>query len=94
VSEDRFSESWGPGARFGLVPIGGGRLYWFVSEDAPDGAPPPDSPLEDLRRRFADWHDPIPAVLDVTDASTLSRTFVYDRRPLQALGRGPGHPRR
>jgi 2-polyprenyl-6-methoxyphenol hydroxylase-like FAD-dependent oxidoreductase len=88
VSEDRFSESWGPGVRFGLVPIGGGRLYWFVADDAPDGAPPPDSPLDDLRRRFADWHDPIPAVLDATDESTLSRTFVYDRRPSKRWGEG------
>ena len=55
VSEDRFSESWGAGARFGFVPIGGRRLYWFVAEDAPDGAPPPEAPLEHLRRRFADW---------------------------------------
>jgi 2-polyprenyl-6-methoxyphenol hydroxylase-like FAD-dependent oxidoreductase len=88
VSEDRFSESWGPGARFGLVPIGDGRLYWFVAEDAPDGSPAPDRPLEDLRRRLADWHDPIPAVLDATDESTLSRTFVYDRRPSKRWGEG------
>ena len=88
VSDERFSESWGPGARFGLVPIGGGRLYWFVAEDAPEGAPAPDVPLEHLRRRFADWHDPIPAVLDATDESSLSRTFVYDRRPSKRWGEG------
>src|SRR5919197_2224260 len=88
VSEDRFSESWGPGARFGLVPIGGRRLYWFVAEDALDGAPPPEATLAHLRRRFADWHDPIPAVLDATDESSLSRTFVYDRRPSKQWGKG------
>jgi 2-polyprenyl-6-methoxyphenol hydroxylase-like FAD-dependent oxidoreductase len=88
VPEDRFSESWGPGARFGLIPIGGGRLYWFTAEDAPEGAAVPDAPLEDIRRRFADWHDPIPAVVDATDESTLSRTFVYDRPPVKQWGEG------
>jgi 2-polyprenyl-6-methoxyphenol hydroxylase-like FAD-dependent oxidoreductase len=88
VPDDRFSESWGPGARFGLVPIGGGRLYWFTAEDAPDGAAPPAAPLEEIRRRFADWHDPIPAVVGATDESTLSRTFVYDRPPAKRWGEG------
>ena len=60
----------------------------FVAEDAPDEAPRPEAPLEDLRRRFADWHDPIPAVLDATDESTLSRTFGYDRRPSKRWGAG------
>jgi 2-polyprenyl-6-methoxyphenol hydroxylase-like FAD-dependent oxidoreductase len=88
VAEDTFSESWGPGARFGLIPIGGGRLYWFTAEDAPDGAAPPDAPLEEIRRRFGGWHDPIPAVVDATEEATLSRTFVYDRPPTKRWGEG------
>jgi 2-polyprenyl-6-methoxyphenol hydroxylase-like FAD-dependent oxidoreductase len=99
VAEDTFSETWGPGARFGLIPIGGGRLYWFTAEDAPDGAPLPDAPLEEIRRRFSGWHDPIAAVVDATEEATLSRTFVYDRPPAKRWGEGrvtllgdAGHP--
>jgi 2-polyprenyl-6-methoxyphenol hydroxylase-like FAD-dependent oxidoreductase len=78
----------GAGARFGLIPIGGGRLYWFTAEDAPDGASLPDAPLDEIRRRFGAWHDLIPAVVDATEEATLSRTFVYDRPPTKRWGEG------
>lgn len=34
-------------------------------------------PLAELRRRFHDWHDPIPALLDATrtDAMLVARQF-------------------
>src|SRR5919202_6961116 len=65
--DSTFSETWGPGRRFGLVPIGPDRLYWFVAENAEEGAPPAPEPKDDFRRRFADWHDPIPEVVEGTD---------------------------
>jgi 2-polyprenyl-6-methoxyphenol hydroxylase-like FAD-dependent oxidoreductase len=37
----RTTETWGRGVRFGLIPIGGGRLHWFVSESRPE----PEAPL-------------------------------------------------
>ena len=82
------SETWGPGDRFGLVPIGGGRLYWFVSDSLALGTPAHPHPKEEFRRRFAGWHDPIPQVVEATDEAALFRTFVYDLRPLREWGRG------
>jgi 2-polyprenyl-6-methoxyphenol hydroxylase-like FAD-dependent oxidoreductase len=82
------SETWGPRDRFGLVPIGGGRLYWFVSESVPHGAPPHARAKEEFLRRFASWHEPIPRVVDTTPEDALSRTFVYDLPPLREWGRG------
>ena len=85
----RVSETWGRGARFGLVPIGNGRLYWFVAESAPAGAPPPpEGPKRAFQHRFRDWHHPIPAVIDSTDEQGLSRTDVFDRKPLKRWGEG------
>lgn len=83
-----FSETWGPGSRFGLVPIGTDRLYWFVAENAEEGAPLPPQPKDDFRSRFAGWHDPIPEVVEGTDESSLSRTFIYDRPPAKRWGEG------
>jgi 2-polyprenyl-6-methoxyphenol hydroxylase-like FAD-dependent oxidoreductase len=82
------SETWGPRDRFGLVPIGAGRLYWFVSESVPHGSRPHARPKEEFLRRFASWHDPIPRVVEATPEDALSRTFVYDLRPLREWGRG------
>jgi 2-polyprenyl-6-methoxyphenol hydroxylase-like FAD-dependent oxidoreductase len=86
---ETFSESWGPVLRVGLVTIGHGRLYWFVSELAPDeDTPLPDDPETDFRNRLADWHDPIPAVAAAARPGTLTRLPIHDRPPAKEWGRG------
>ena len=88
LTEGTFNETWGPGVRFGMITIGPGRVYWFVSERVEHAAPEPADPKQAFLRRFADWHEPIPQLIQVTDAGALSRTFVYDRKPLRRWGRG------
>jgi 2-polyprenyl-6-methoxyphenol hydroxylase-like FAD-dependent oxidoreductase len=83
------TETWGRGARFGLVPIGGGRVYWFVSESAPE----PEAPVisgdkERLARLVAGWHDPIQAAIASTPAEAISGTGIYARAPARTWGRG------
>jgi 2-polyprenyl-6-methoxyphenol hydroxylase-like FAD-dependent oxidoreductase len=84
----RFVESWGRGDRFGLVPVGGGRLYWFVSEKMPK----PDVDRPDVKARlartFADWHAPIPAVVDLTPEDAISGTGIFDRKPVRSWTSG------
>ena len=84
----RFAESWGRGDRFGLVPIGGNRLYWFVSERMPK--PDVDRPgvKDKLARTFADWHEPIPAVIEETPEDAISGTGIFDRKPVRSWSRG------
>lgn len=53
------SETIGRGKRFGLIPLRGGRLYWFAVVVG-------GSPDLDLATAFADWHEPIPTVLAAT----------------------------
>jgi len=86
--EGSFSESWGPRFRVGLITIGSGRLYWFVSERAPEDAPLPPDPQAYFRDRLRDWHHPIPEVVEATPARALSRLPIHDRPPLQAWGCG------
>lgn len=57
-------EMWGRGRRFGIVPIGGGRVYAFATANAPAGADDPyDGRLERFRARFADFGGQVPEVL-------------------------------
>src|SRR6266508_4064518 len=83
-----FSESWGPRFRVGLITLGSGRLYWFVSELAPDDEPLPPDPQAYFRDRLHDWHRPIPEVVEATPAGALSRLPIHDRPPLEAWGCG------
>jgi 2-polyprenyl-6-methoxyphenol hydroxylase-like FAD-dependent oxidoreductase len=85
----RMTETWGRGVRFGLVPIGGGRLYWFVSETRAE----PDAPLvrgrkDKLAGLVAGWHEPIEQVVAGTSEDAISGTGIYWRKPTRTWGRG------
>jgi 2-polyprenyl-6-methoxyphenol hydroxylase-like FAD-dependent oxidoreductase len=85
----QMTETWGRGVRFGLISIGGGRLYWFVSESRPE----PEAPLvpgrkEDLARLVRGWHEPIEAAVASTPEDAISGTGIYRRKPTSELGRG------
>jgi FAD-dependent urate hydroxylase len=80
-------ESWGRGARFGCAHIGKGRVYWFATANAPEGAKdgPPGSaagPKAALLRLFGSWHRPIGELIEATDEVAILRTDIYDREPL------------
>jgi 2-polyprenyl-6-methoxyphenol hydroxylase-like FAD-dependent oxidoreductase len=84
-----FQESWGRGVRFGLVDIGGGRLYWFVSETAPESNEErPTGRKERLLELVRGWHDPAEAVVEATDEETIFRTSIYDRKPVSRWSSG------
>jgi 2-polyprenyl-6-methoxyphenol hydroxylase-like FAD-dependent oxidoreductase len=79
------SESWGCGRRFGIVPIGGERVYWFATSNAPAGTV--DAPAErrpKLLEAFGGWHEPIEALIEATDAGSIWRHDLFDREPLAA----------
>ena len=83
------TETWGRGGRFGLIPIDGGRLYWFVSESRPE----PEAPLlparkAELSRLVEGWHEPIQAAVAATPEDAISGTGIYWRKPSPTWGRG------
>ncbi len=82
----QMSESWGCGARFGLVAIDGDRLYWFATANAAAGGR--EASKGDLLRRFAEWHDPIRAVIEATPDEAILRTDIADRDPIQKWSDG------
>lgn len=85
---DEAGETWGAGARFGIVPLPDARVYWFAVLGAPEGTDFGDERAA-LRRTFGRWHAPIPALLDATP--DLLRHDIHDLAALPASfvsGRG------
>lgn len=85
---DRAAEVWGPGARFGIVPIDGGRLYWFATHSEPAGGRDDDAHAA-LLRLFGGWFDPIPRLVAATPRERVLRNDIADRPPVDRWGAGP-----
>jgi 2-polyprenyl-6-methoxyphenol hydroxylase-like FAD-dependent oxidoreductase len=79
---DSGGETWGRGQRFGFAKLLDGRIYWYATANRePGGAD------DDVRALFADWHEPIPALLAATPA--VLRNDIYDlRTPLLPFVQG------
>ncbi|MGQ0557860.1 MAG: FAD-dependent monooxygenase [Nitrospiraceae bacterium] len=76
-----FTETWGNGTRYGVVPIDAERVYWF--------AVAPIQPFGNSREiysflmdTFSNWHMPIKMLLEQSDASGILETRLQDRVPI------------
>ena len=82
-------ESWGRGTRFGCARMGGGRMYWFATRNAPEGG---DDSLAGSRQALLDmfrgWHEPIRELIEATTEKDIRRDDIYDRKPTKRWGRG------
>ena len=77
-------ESFGRGARFGMAPLRGGRVYWYATQSAPAGARPPVGGWKPmLLKQFRGWHAPIEALIAATDAAQILHLDIHDRPPLR-----------
>ncbi|CAL9618699.1 FAD-dependent monooxygenase [Streptomyces sp. enrichment culture] len=83
-----FELTWGRGAEFGHIALRDGRAEWHAVLSLPAGTRFAD-PLAELRRRFRDWHDPIPALLDATRPGAVLHHDVGEiRTPLPSYTAG------
>jgi 2-polyprenyl-6-methoxyphenol hydroxylase-like FAD-dependent oxidoreductase len=83
------TESLGAGLRFGIVPIGGGRVAWWATANEPEGSDDgAEGPRAKLLRLFAGWHAPIPQLLEATPDEAILKNDSYDRPPVRGWGRG------
>ncbi|MET7772810.1 FAD-dependent monooxygenase [Nocardia sp. NPDC005366] len=73
-------ETWGRGERFGFAALPDGRVYCFATANLPAGTE--TDGLAELRRRFGDWHDPIPALLAAADPAAVLQHDIYELPPL------------
>jgi 2-polyprenyl-6-methoxyphenol hydroxylase-like FAD-dependent oxidoreductase len=82
-------ETLGCGHRFGLAPILGNRVYWYATDNVPEGQR--ESPGETkarLTELFASWHRPIPELIHGMDPAAILRNDIYDRDPADRWGSG------
>ncbi|MCA9914537.1 MAG: FAD-dependent monooxygenase, partial [Anaerolineae bacterium] len=76
-----WGETWGRGARFGIVPLSKSRVYWFGTENRPANTPPADHKSR-LREVFGNWHDPIPALIEAVPAEAILYNDIADLQTL------------
>jgi 2-polyprenyl-6-methoxyphenol hydroxylase-like FAD-dependent oxidoreductase len=83
------AETWGPNAVFGMFPMAGDLVYCYATGAVPRGGAGSDGELAELRRRFADWCEPIPTVLAAATEDQVLRNDIYALPPLPTYVRGP-----
>lgn len=84
-----WGESWGRGRRFGIVPMTESRVYWFATSNAREGENDPKGGRKaNLLRLFRGWHEPIEAVIEASQESSILRNDIYDLNPLAGWSRG------
>jgi 2-polyprenyl-6-methoxyphenol hydroxylase-like FAD-dependent oxidoreductase len=87
VTVSGVGETWGRGSRFGIVQLGGDRVYWFAVANAPRDVRYADE-WGEVRKRFGSWHDPIPALLDATPRDGVLHHDILDLEPLPSFVHG------
>ncbi|MFF7445567.1 MULTISPECIES: FAD-dependent monooxygenase [unclassified Streptomyces] len=86
VDVDDGGESWGRGERFGYASLPDRQVYCFATVTAPENSP--RIGLDELRRRFGGWHDPIPALLAATDEDAVLHHDIHELPPLRSYVSG------
>lgn len=86
AAQKEISETWGCGRRFGVVPMAGGQVYWFATDNCESGQPACGKPQ--LLELFGKWHSPIPELIEASEETSILRNDIYDRDPLPYWGRG------
>jgi 2-polyprenyl-6-methoxyphenol hydroxylase-like FAD-dependent oxidoreductase len=74
----------GRGSQVGMLPIGGGRTYWFATANVPAGeVAGPGGHKTDLLKLFGDWYPAFPAAVEATSDSAILRNDIVDRPPVR-----------
>jgi FAD-dependent urate hydroxylase len=87
--EDTWVTYVGDHKRASLMPVGGGRFYFFFDVPLPRGAAPvaPNVAAE-LAFHFAGWAPPVQALIQQLEPARLTRAEIFDIEPLPRLVRG------
>jgi 2-polyprenyl-6-methoxyphenol hydroxylase-like FAD-dependent oxidoreductase len=88
VTEEPVAITWHRGQEFGVVPLADGRMYWYATECAPEGAHNPHE-RDYLLRRYSDWHAPVGDLIRATADEAVIRHDLYElAAPLPSYVRG------
>jgi len=73
-------ELQGRGKRFGIGPVGHGRLGWWATSNTTNN--------DDLLRLFEGWYRPVTQLIEATPPSSILKTGAFDRPSTRNWGRG------
>lgn len=83
------TETWGRGARFGIVPLKGGRVYWFACLNSTENNPMMRSlQRDDLLSIFGNFHHPVPQLIKGTGPDKIIWNDIIDIPPLKKFAFG------
>jgi 2-polyprenyl-6-methoxyphenol hydroxylase-like FAD-dependent oxidoreductase len=83
------SESWGVGARFGIVRVDKKRVYWFATHNQAFGEKATgEQKKSKLLNLFKQWHHPIDHLLDATPADIILQNDICDIPPFASWTQG------
>jgi 2-polyprenyl-6-methoxyphenol hydroxylase-like FAD-dependent oxidoreductase len=71
-------EIHGRGKRFGIGPVGLGRVGWWASAN--------DAERSDLSHLFDDWYRPVLELIEATPSSSILKTSAFDRPSSRSWG--------
>lgn len=81
------SETWGHGRRFGVMPMGRGRVCWYATRNcAPSRLDAQEGRKAEVAALFENWNKPIPGLIEATLASDIIKNDARDRAPLKEWG--------
>jgi len=73
-------ELHGKGKRFGIGPVGMGRLGWWAAANTDN--------TDELPDLFADWYAPVTELIEATPRASILKTAAFDREPSKRWGSG------
>ena len=80
------TEVWGKGARFGFMRCNDRQVYWFATEDRK--ARTDQQPDSSWKKRFQNWMQPIPQLLDATQDAPVFQNDIVDLAPISRWSQG------
>ncbi len=79
----------GEGKRVSMMPVAGGRFYFFFDVPLPEGlAADRSATRETLRAAFAGWADPVQRLIDLIEPERTNRVEIFDVEPFHTWTRG------
>ncbi|HKS07915.1 MAG TPA: FAD-dependent monooxygenase [Pyrinomonadaceae bacterium] len=79
-------ELHGRGKRFGIGPVGGGRIGWWAAANSTIHQHQAEHAQHQLLRLFEDWYSPAVQLIEETPPHRILTTAAFDREPTRTWG--------
>jgi 2-polyprenyl-6-methoxyphenol hydroxylase-like FAD-dependent oxidoreductase len=79
-------EVHGRGRRFGIGPLGGGRIGWWAASNSTTQHPRTEDSQPELLDVFKGWYRPAVELIEQTAPHSILTTAAFDREPIRAWG--------